>query len=636
MAQARRISPKTLSDLVWLLYALCASIALIFLQFSLQLPAGASSGDSSASSKPEMTPTVICPPSWQIVPSPNGNEMDYNILYDIAAIAHDDVWAVGSYQTNEGQRTLALHWDGVEWSIIPTPDLDGGGGTLYSVDGIATDDVWAVGNSYPFGQETLTIHWDGTTWSKIPSPSIGKPAHNFLYGVSAIAEDDVWAVGYYLGYSGDNGAWLALILHWNGVRWTIMPTPNVDNAHNMLRGVVALANDDVWAVGDYNVISIEVVRHSLTMHWNGDDWRVVHSPIVGNGHNTLTAIDAVASDDIWAVGSYQRDYNDPYEPDLALTLHWNGDHWQPYHAPNPGVINRLTGITAVAADDVWAVGRQDWGMLLEHWNGNHWSVTVAPAQISGIYNAIDAIGGDYLWAVGTDPSHRSTLTAHYPGPCIPTTPTPTPTACPIQFNDVQEGSTFYEAVRCLACRNIVNGYADGTFRPNENVTRGQLAKLIANSAGFQEHPQTQQSFQDVWPYSTFWQYIGRLEGRGYVSGYACGGENEPCIAPFDLPYYRPGLTATRGQAAKIISDAALYNEPPSGQLFEDVPPGHPFYMWVQRMAGRGIIGGYPCGGPGEPCIEPGRLSYFRPGTSITRGQLTQILARTFYAGCVTP
>jgi hypothetical protein len=44
-------------------------------------------------------------------------------------------------------------------------------------------------------------------------------------------------------------------------------------------------------------------------------------------------------------------------------------------------------------------------------------------------------------------------------------PAPTPTACSIQFSDVPEGSTFYAYIRCLACRGVVSGYADGTFRP---------------------------------------------------------------------------------------------------------------------------------------------------------------------------
>src|SRR5690349_3380532 len=54
-------------------------------------------------------------------------------------------------------------------------------------------------------------------------------------------------------------------------------------------------------------------------------------------------------------------------------------------------------------------------------------------------------------------------------------PTTSPTPCVIQFTDVPSSNPFYPYVRCLACRGIVSGYADGTFRPGAAVTRGQLA-----------------------------------------------------------------------------------------------------------------------------------------------------------------
>src|SRR5207237_6549928 len=94
----------------------------------------------------------------------------------------------------------------------------------------------------------------------------------------------------------------------------------------------------------------------------------------------------------------------------------------------------------------------------------------------------------------------------------------TPTACDLGVSDLPPGSTFYPYIRCLACRGIVNGYTDGTFRPNNNVTRGQLSKIVSNSAGFSD-PQTTQMFEDVpptGPESTFFAYIGRLASRGYI------------------------------------------------------------------------------------------------------------------------
>jgi len=207
------------------------------------------------------------------------------------------------------------------------------------------------------------------------------------------------------------------------------------------------------------------------------------------------------------------------------------------------------------------------------------------------------------------------------------------TACAIQFIDVPPGSTFYPYIKCLVCRGIVSGYPDGTFRPNANVTRGQIAKIVSNAAGFTEPP-VGQTFEDVPPGSAFYDYVERLASRGLVSGYQCGGPGEPC-GPGNLPYYRPNDSSTRGQIAKIVSNAAGFNDPPAGQLFQDVPPGSPFYDYAQRLASRGIMQGYSCGGPSEPCVLPNNLPYFRPNSDATRGQAAKIVSNTFFPGCST-
>jgi len=206
--------------------------------------------------------------------------------------------------------------------------------------------------------------------------------------------------------------------------------------------------------------------------------------------------------------------------------------------------------------------------------------------------------------------------------------TGTPTRCAMQFNDVPSTHTFYDAIRCLACRNIVSGYADGSFKPDNLVTRGQLAKIVSNSARFTEDPGPQ-LYQDVPSNHTFYEWINRLSRRGYMGGYPCGSPGEPCVN--DRPYFRPVANATRAQTAKIVSNAALYNDPPSGQTFEDVPPTHPFYTEIQRLASRNVMGGYNCGGLGEPCVN--NRPYFRPYNDVTRGQSAKIVANTFYHNC---
>src|SRR4029453_8882613 len=98
-------------------------------------------------------------------------------------------------------------------------------------------------------------------------------------------------------------------------------------------------------------------------------------------------------------------------------------------------------------------------------------------------------------------------------------------------------------------------------------------------------------FEDVPPSHTFYPFVRCLACRGIINGYPCGSPGEPCNGNND-PYFRPGNNVTRGQIAKIVSNAAGFSEPVSGQTFEDVAPGSTFYDFVERLASRSVMAGY--------------------------------------------
>jgi len=248
--------------------------------------------------------------------------------------------------------------------------------------------------------------------------------------------------------------------------------------------------------------------------------------------------------------------------------------------------------------------------------------------------------------VGPGKGGGPTATSVHPATFTPT-PTATSTPCPMEFTDVPPDNPFSSYVCCLACRGILSGYqcggegepCDGEnnpyFRPGHNITRGQIAKVVANAASLTEDP-GEPIYADVPSGHPFYAWINRLTLRGYMGGYPCGGEGEPCNGS-NQPYFRPFSNVTRGQLSKITSNAANYSDPSVGQIFEDAPTTHAFYVWIQRLASRGIIDGYPCGSDlSEPCIAPANRPYFRPGTDVTRGQASKIVANTFPDDCLLP
>jgi hypothetical protein len=266
------------------------------------------------------------------------------------------------------------------------------------------------------------------------------------------------------------------------------------------------------------------------------------------------------------------------------------------------------------------------------------TVPVPSATITQVANTATATA-THTTAPTQTPGGPSATTEPSQTPVPPTsttapsaTPSVTSTPCTISFTDVPPDHIFYAYIRCLACRGVVSGYDDGTFRPFNDITRGQIAKVVSNSAGFDEDPGPQ-VYEDVDGTNPFYVWINRLSNRGHMGGYPCGSVDvEPCFPPGNRPYFRPFNNATRGQLSKIVSNAAGLGGTPSGIFYTDVQEDNPFYLWIMRLTNIGAIGGYACGGPGEPCDDENR-PYFRPFNNVTRGQASKIVANAFFPGC---
>jgi hypothetical protein len=218
---------------------------------------------------------------------------------------------------------------------------------------------------------------------------------NVLFDVAVLSATDAWAVGDYTvdGYA----AVRTLIQHYDGTAWTTVPSPNRlpgtgRNQINSLRGVTAISPSDVWAVG--YTVSYDDPYQTLTMHWNGAEWSIVDSPnyTFPGAYNALLDVAAVSANDVWAVGGA------PFSGVGArgLLLHFDGAFW----SLRPGPPNfefwassTRSGVTALSANDVWAVGEYDpW-----HFDGTAWTVPAAGAQFA---NDVHAVPGA-VWAVGS-------------------------------------------------------------------------------------------------------------------------------------------------------------------------------------------------------------------------------------------
>ncbi len=269
---------------------------------------------------------------WSVVSTPALPSGSFGQLMGVAAVAGNDVWAVGVTGNGSPFSPLIEHFDGTKWSIVSSPSS--ANGTLNAVKALSARDVWAVGTG------NLIEHFDGTRWSVVPSPNAGS---GNLYGVSGTSSSDVWAVGSIGRHTGVE------VLHFNGTAWSVVaaPSPAFDSS---LRSVVALAPNNVWAVGATDVGP----TRTLIEHWDGTSWSVVASPNSSGTSNVLIGVAAVSANDILAVGTFQ----DPATGfQRTLTEHWNGTSWSVVASPNSGAgHNALNGVTALSDGTVVAVG----------------------------------------------------------------------------------------------------------------------------------------------------------------------------------------------------------------------------------------------------------------------------------------
>src|SRR5205807_9873505 len=121
-----------------------------------------------------------------------------NGLYGVAAVAPDDVWAVGYYysETEGIRRGMVEHWDGERWATAPNPVVGTHDYYLASVSALSANDVWAAGYSRIGGtNSTLVEHWDGSRWSIVPSANAGRSSA--FNAIAPISANDIWSAGFY-------------------------------------------------------------------------------------------------------------------------------------------------------------------------------------------------------------------------------------------------------------------------------------------------------------------------------------------------------------------------------------------------------------------------------------------------------
>ena len=301
---------------------------------------------------------------WTVVRTPNTGP-NFNSFYGVAA-AGGEAWAVGEHLNAAYQdRALIEVWNGNSWSIADNPQPGSRRDMLFGAAALATNDVWVVGDKEGANGifQTLAEHWDGTAWTVVPTPDPAS-AGDHLYGVSAVSPDDIWAVGQQL--TGSTPA-LPLVEHWDGTSWSVVSLPGVPSSDVLLDGVTATKDGQVWAVGEADS---PAGGEPLVEHYApGQGWQAETLPAVPDKANWANLYGvAVSGGTVYAVGTYVDPATDNNNALVLSSV--SGGPWTIVGAPNPGSGSNIPGGIAQIDGQFWLAGVYDDGgselPLIEH------------------------------------------------------------------------------------------------------------------------------------------------------------------------------------------------------------------------------------------------------------------------------
>jgi hypothetical protein len=288
-----------------------------------------------------------------------------NTLAGSFAVTDTDAWVVGSTSTSSGVIPLALHWNGTDWSAVPTPAPSGSYPDWEFTDVAASSatDAWAVGEEY-IGRDTNSLyeHWNGTTWSAVAGPNEGK-----IRAVLDFSPTNAWAFANNLS-----------VVHWNGTAWSV-----ASGAIDSLE-VSATGPDDIWGVANDDQV----------IHYNGTTWTSTTLSVADEGG--FVSVAALSSTDVWIAGTTGT---------AALLEHFNGTSWQQMTLPSSlSATEGVSQVVALSDSDVWAFSVNSTAQpVLANWNGSSWTTYPSPipgslVQLTDLTSA--AISPSYVWVFG--------------------------------------------------------------------------------------------------------------------------------------------------------------------------------------------------------------------------------------------
>lgn len=437
--------------------------------------------------------------TWQNVVTPLTNRND---LYRVQMLTATDGYAAGS--------GIIAHWDGTAWTAVTRPAT-----TLFGLAMTGSGEGWAVGS------RGAIWHATGGVWSPAASPitstlytvAMDSPTHGWAGGGlrfssrtppvlleytggnwvdrSAVLPAGTGSIEDLLLTAGGGEGWAVgniqsagqtvALLHLSGGVWS---ADNSSGAY-YLRGLAPEALGEVWATGCS-------AYHRVVGAWQGvnlptNECQDSMALVPGRGGWSVSFSGEILQYNPLAAG--QRYYDVPLSNTFATFIEYMAAH-NIISGYSDNTYRPSTNTTRAQLAKIVILGFNK--PLVTPPAGNHTFADVLPADT--FFSVIEtAAAGNIVsgYTCGVAPAEpcdsasrpyfrpvnlvtrgqiaKITVIAAGWSPISPAMPT---------FNDVPSSNIFYSVIETVACHGAVSGYGDGTYRPGNNATRGQISKIV--------------------------------------------------------------------------------------------------------------------------------------------------------------
>ena len=174
------------------------------------------------------------------------------------------------------------------------------------------------------------------------------------------------------------------------------------------------------------------------------------------------------------------------------------------------------------------------------------------------------------------------------------------------FKDVGANHVLKPEIDYLVEQEVINGFGDGTFRPNQLVAKQHVAVMLVRALDLPMTNLKNPGYKDVPTTHLYYKEIA----AGYTAGLFSKSD-----------YFMPNSNISRGFMAKLLTTGLDLEYIPGNEeenAFKDVPSTHPFHSFIRTVASNNVAQGF---GDGT----------FRSSQLISRGHFSAFLARAMSA-----